>query len=63
MKAIPVKKKKQSGEISKNRGLSINPDIYHSKVPSSESKTLEWDFFNLDLLIDLEINNKRTSNI
>ena len=23
-------------EISKKRGLSINPDIHHSKVPSSE---------------------------
>ena len=23
-------------EISKNRGLSINPDVHHSKVPSSE---------------------------
>ena len=24
-------------EISKKRGLSINPDIHHSKVPSSGS--------------------------
>ena len=23
-------------EISKKKGLSINPDIHHSKVPSSE---------------------------
>ena len=25
---------------------SINPDIQHSKVASSELKTLEWDIFN-----------------
>ena len=26
-------------EISKKRGLSINPDIHHSKVPSSELRS------------------------
>ena len=29
-------------EIKKKSGLSINPDIQYSKVPSSELKTLEW---------------------
>ena len=29
-------------ELKKKSGLSINPDIHHSKVFSSELKTLEW---------------------
>ena len=33
-------------EIKKKSGLSINPDIHHSKVSSSES------FFNLQLKTD-----------
>ena len=33
-------------EIKKNSGLSINPDIRHSKVVSSELGTLEWITFN-----------------
>ena len=40
LKALPVKKTNKSRdyvrlEISKNRGLSINPDIHHSKGFSS----------------------------
>ena len=38
-------------EIKKKSGLSINPDIHHSKVFSSELKTLEWINFNPDFLI------------
>ena len=38
-------------EIKKKSGLSINPDIHHSKVFSSELKTLEWDILNPDYLI------------
>ena len=30
-------------------GLSLNPDIHHSKVPSSELKTLEWDIINSEI--------------
>ena len=40
-------------EIQKKSGLSINPDIHHSKVFSSELKTLEWDILNPDRLINL----------
>ena len=29
-------------EIKKKSGLSLNPDIHHSKVFSSELGTLEW---------------------
>ena len=51
-------------EIKKKSGSSINPDIHHSKVFSSELKTLEWDILNPHRLINLEINYKRrTSNI
>ena len=42
-------------EIKKKSGLSLNPDIHHSKVFSSELKTLECDILNPDLLINLEI--------
>ena len=60
----------------KKSGSSINPDIHHSKVFSSELKTLEsdtlnpelktleWDILNPDRIINLEIKNeRRTSNI
>ena len=50
-------------EIKKKSGLSINPDIHHSKVPSSELKTLEWNILNPDRWINLEINNKRRTSI
>ena len=40
---------------SKKNGLSINLDIHHSKVKSSELKTLEWDILNSDRIINLEI--------
>ena len=51
-------------ELKKKSGLSINPDIHHSKVFSSELKTLEWDILNPDRIINLEIKNeRRTSNI
>jgi len=51
-------------EIIKKRGSNINPDIHHSKVFSSELKTLEWGILNPDLSINPEINNKRrTSHI
>ena len=39
-------------EIKKKSGLSINPDIHHSKVFSSELKSLECDILNPDLLIN-----------
>ena len=42
-------------EIKKKSGLSINPDIHHSKVFSSELQTLECDILSPDLLINLEI--------
>ena len=38
-------------EIKKKSGLSINPDIHHSKVFSSELGTLEWTTFNPDCFI------------
>ena len=51
-------------QIKKKSGLSINPDIHHSKVFSSELKSLECDILNPDLLINLEIKfMRRTSNI
>ena len=49
-------------EIIKQRGSNINPDIHHSKVPSSQLKTFEWDILNPDWLINLEINNKRKTS-
>ena len=43
---------------------SIDLDIHKTRVSSSELKSLEWDILNPDLLIHLEINNKRrTINI
>ena len=66
-------------EIKKKCGLSINPDIHHSKVTSSDLvlvlKTLECDIRNPDLLIwrlnswgqqaifNLEIKKKSWSSI
>ena len=51
-------------EIKNKSGLSLNPDIHHSKVSSSELKTLECDILNPDLLINLEIKFMRIiSNI
>ena len=42
----------------------LNSMIHNTEVWTSELKTLEWDILNPDLLIKLEINNKRrTSNI
>ena len=49
-------------EIIKQRGSNINPDIHHSKVPSSQLKTFEWDILNPDWLINLEINKRMRSN-
>jgi len=49
-------------EIKKKSGLSINPDIHHSKVFSSELKTFEWDILNPDRIINLEIKNERTTS-
>ena len=50
-------------QIKKKRGLSLNPDIHHSKVFSSEIGTFEWDILNPDRIINLEIKNeRRTSN-
>ena len=53
-----------SGYKYKNRLVSIlsriNLDIHHSKVFSSELRTLEWDILNPDRLINLEINNLRS---
>ena len=44
--------------------LIIRQDIwiFHSKVFSSELKTLECDILNPDRLINLEINNKRRTS-
>ena len=49
-------------EIKKKSGLSINPDIHHSKVFSSELKTFEWDILNPDRIINLEIKDERTTS-
>ena len=35
----------------------------HGAPYKLEMKTLEWDIFNPDQLINLEINNKRTTSL
>jgi len=54
-------------QIKKKSGLSLNPDIHHSKIFSSELASSPHEFnlqINPDRLINLEINNeRRTSNI
>jgi len=51
-------------EINIRVRSSIDLDIHKTRVSGSELKSLEWDILNPDLLINLEINNKRrTSNI
>ena len=49
--------------VSISRGSSINLNIHHSKVFSSELGTLEWDILNPDQLINLEIKNKRRTSL
>ena len=41
-------------EISKKRGLSINPDIHHSKVPSSELRSHDTDVIIIFSIISLK---------
>ena len=51
-------------EINIRVRSSIDLDNHKTRVSGSELKSLEWDILNPDLLINLEINNKRrTSNI